>query len=212
MNAPIKQAGQGQPIKRSTQFYCAAKKTDGSPCRAYAIKGGRVCRVHGGMAPSVRAAAARRAQEEAARRQLANLGEPVAIDPAEALLQLIAWKYGEVKWLRARVQDLPGDELTWGLSQTDVGIGPEGPIDKATHKASPSVWWALLREAEDQLADYAARALRAGVDERRVKIAEQQGLMVHAVMMAVFNRLALTPEQWTLARAAAPEELRRLAG
>ena len=157
------------------------------------------------------AAARRNAELEAARGELLALGQPEAVDPAEALLQLIGWKYGEVKWLRARVQDMPGDELTWGLSQTDVGVGPEGPIDKVTHKASPSVWWALLREAEDQLADYAARALRAGVDERRVKIAEQQGLMVHAVMMAVFNRLALTPEQWALARAAAPEELRRLA-
>jgi hypothetical protein len=168
--------------------------------------------MHGGSAPAVRAAAARRAQEDAARRELATLGQPEAIDPAEALLQLIGWKYGEVKWLRARVQDVPHDELTWGMTQTDVGVGPEGPIDKVTEKASPSVWWALLREAEDQLADYAARALRAGVDERRVKVAEQQGLMVHAVMMAVFNRLALTPEQWVVAKTAAPEELRRLAG
>ena len=149
---------------------------------------------------------------EAARGELMALGQGESVDPAEALLQLISWKYGEVKWLRARVQDLPDDELAWGLSQTDVGVGPEGPIDKVTHKASPSVWWALLREAEDQLADYSTRALRAGVDERRVKLAEQQGLQVHAVMMAVFKRLALTPDQWSLARQAAPEELRRLAG
>lgn len=74
------------------------------------------------------------------------------------------------------------------------------------------MWWTLLREAENQLADYAARALRAGVDERRVKIAEQQGLAVHAVMMAIFHRLALTPAQWEMAKKAAPEELRKIAG
>ncbi|WP_083812675.1 hypothetical protein [Arthrobacter sp. FB24] len=145
-------------------------------------------------------------------KQLANLGQPEAVDPSEALLQLIGWKYGEVKWLRARVQDLPHNELTWGIAQTDVGIGPEGPIDKVTEKASPSVWWTLLRQAEDQLADYAARALRAGVEERRVKMAEQEGQMVHAVMLAIFHRIALTPEQWAMAQVAAPEELRRLAG
>lgn len=142
---------------------------------------------------------------------MVTLGQPEAVDPSEALLQLIAWKYGEVKWLRARVQEIPEDDLTWGRAQTDVGIGPEGVIDKVTEKASPSVWWALLRQAEDQLADYAARALRAGVEERRVKMAEQQGQMVHAVMMAVFNRIALTPAQWAMAQVAAPEELRRLA-
>ncbi|MFW0773549.1 hypothetical protein ACLRGI_10310 [Paenarthrobacter nitroguajacolicus] len=157
-------------------------------------------------------AAARRAQEAAAQEQLAVLGEPVDIDPGEALLKLVSWKYGEVLWLRAQVQELPASDLTWGRAQTDVGIGQEGPIDKTTEKAAPSVWWALLRQAEDQLADYAARALRAGVDERRVKIAEHQGSLVHSVIMAIFNRLALTPEQWNLARVAAPEELRRLAG
>jgi hypothetical protein len=186
-------------------------KQSGERCKRPAIIGGTVCKIHGGGSPAVRAAADRRAQEHEARRQLATLGQPEAVDPAEALLHLIAWKYGEVKWLRARVQDVPEDELTWGMAQSDFGRGPEGPIDKVTEKASPSVWWALLREAEDQLADYAARALRAGIEERRVKIAEQQGLMVHAVMMAVFHRLGLTPEQWSLAKVAAPEELRRLA-
>lgn len=190
---------------------CSAHKSGGGECAAHPIEGSSVCRVHGGSAPAVRAAAQRRVELEAARRQLATLGQPEAIDPAEALLQLIGWKYGEVKWLRARVQEVPEDDLTWGRAQTDVGVGPEGPIDKVTEKASPSVWWSLLREAENQLADYAARALRAGVDERKVRLAEQQGHMVHAVMMAIFNRLALTPAQWALANTAAPEELRRLA-
>ncbi len=31
---------------------CAAKRTDGQPCKAQAIRGKRVCRVHGGMTPS----------------------------------------------------------------------------------------------------------------------------------------------------------------
>lgn len=191
---------------------CTAKaKGTGERCRRSPIAGGTVCRVHGGASSSVRAAAARRAQEDAARQQLMALGEPEDIDPSEALLRLISWKYGEVKWLRARVKDLPVDELTWGVSQTDVGSGPEGPIDRVTEKASPSVWWTLLRQAEDQLAAYSERALRAGLEERRIRLAEQQGNMVHAVMMAIFNRLDLTPAQWETVQAVAPQELRRLA-
>lgn len=191
---------------------CTAKaKGTGERCRRSPIAGGTVCRVHGGASRVAKAAAARRAQEDAARQQLMALGEPEAIDPSEALLRLISWKYGEVKWLRARVQDLPDDELTWGVAQTDIGLGPEGPIDRVTEKASPSVWWGLLRQAEDQLASYAERALRAGIEERRVRLAEDQGNMVHAVMMAIFQRISLTPEQWDAVQVVAPQELRKLA-
>jgi hypothetical protein len=36
---------------------CTAKRTNGTPCKAHAIHGGRVCRIHGGAAPQVIAAA-----------------------------------------------------------------------------------------------------------------------------------------------------------
>ena len=39
---------------------CKAHKVNGEPCKAYAIKGGTVCRRHGGSAPQVRAKALER--------------------------------------------------------------------------------------------------------------------------------------------------------
>jgi hypothetical protein len=183
----------------------------GEQCGNPPVTGATVCRMHGGSSPAVKTAGQVRRQQELARRELAALGEPEAIDPAVALLQLISWKHGEVKWLRFRVQSLPEEELTWGKAEKQKGIGPQGPVDTTTEKAAPSLWWALLRQAEDQLADYATRALKSGLEERRVRMAEEQGDMVHAVMMAVFNRLQLTPIQWDLVKVAAPEELRRLA-
>lgn len=39
---------------------CTAHRSDGEPCRAYAITGGRVCVYHGGKAPQVREAARKR--------------------------------------------------------------------------------------------------------------------------------------------------------
>lgn len=188
----------------------ATAKQTGVRCKRRPIPGGAVCKIHGGGIPAVKAAAQRRRQQELAQQELAALGEPEAIDPAQALLKLISWKYGEVKWLRAKVQDLPAEDLTWGRSQTDFGVGRDGPVDTETQKAAPNVWWTLLRAAEDQLADYSTRALKAGLEERRVRLAEQQGDMVHQVMMAIFNRLELSPLQWELVQIAAPEELRRL--
>lgn len=51
---------------------CTAKRSNGQPCRGQAIRGARVCRVHGGSAPQV---------IEAARRRLLAL-----IDPALGVL------------------------------------------------------------------------------------------------------------------------------
>lgn len=48
---------------------CRAKsKQTGRRCGLYPVAGGTVCKWHGGGAPAVKAAAARKAQEEEARR------------------------------------------------------------------------------------------------------------------------------------------------
>ena len=54
------------PRKRQARR-CAARRTDGRPCGGYAVAGGTVCASHGGRAPQVKAAAARRVAEVAAR-------------------------------------------------------------------------------------------------------------------------------------------------
>ena len=48
----------GNPLRCS-----ATSKTTGQPCKGLAIAGGKVCRMHGGSAPQVRAAAAFRVME-----------------------------------------------------------------------------------------------------------------------------------------------------
>ncbi len=44
---------------------CNARKRNGEPCKAMAARGANVCRVHGGSAPQVNAAAQRRLQQAA---------------------------------------------------------------------------------------------------------------------------------------------------
>jgi hypothetical protein len=72
----------------------AHRSTDGLPCRAWSVRGARVCRVHGGMIPHVRRAAA-------ARIELLKAARRMNADPAR-LAQLIGWEYG----LRTRMRDL----------------------------------------------------------------------------------------------------------
>src|SRR5690242_18758926 len=45
---------------RGPMNQCTARRSDGQPCKAQAIRGGSVCRVHGGSAPQVRRKAAER--------------------------------------------------------------------------------------------------------------------------------------------------------
>ena len=52
---------------------CTARRKNGQPCGAKAIRGGTVCRMHGGGAPQVKAAAAARLR--------------AMVDPALGLLQ-----------------------------------------------------------------------------------------------------------------------------
>ena len=73
---------------------CTARKQNGEPCKAMAARGATVCRVHGGSAPQVKAAAARRIQnalDAAAKRLLgfafdADVSESIALSAVNGIL------------------------------------------------------------------------------------------------------------------------------
>jgi hypothetical protein len=58
------------PARLRLRVRCTAHRTDGAPCKAWAIRGGRVCAAHGGRAPQVRDAARRRLESAALTRYL----------------------------------------------------------------------------------------------------------------------------------------------
>ncbi|MGN7250065.1 hypothetical protein [Arthrobacter sp. SAFR-014] len=140
-----------------------------------------------------------------------TLGLPVDVDPGKALLDEIHWTAGHVAWLREKVQELEAEELVWGKTQHDDGVGPQGVVDVTTEKAAPSVWYDLYLKEREHLAKVCALALRAGIEERRVKLAENQGLLVADVIRRILNALGLTPEQQLLVPEIVPRELRALA-
>jgi hypothetical protein len=144
-------------------------------------------------------------------RAVVTLGLPVDIDPAKALLDEIHWCAGHVAWLRGKVQEVTDQDLVWGRVQTDNGIGPQGPVDMSTEKAGPNVWLELYNQERDRFHRVCALALRSGIEERRVKLAEQQGDLVAAVVNRILNRLNLTPAQWSEVPVIVPEEFRAIA-
>jgi hypothetical protein len=169
---------------------CKAKRHDGEPCQAHAIRHAAVCRVHGGSAKQVRQAAARReamAGAESAVKRLAAVAEPSTpvVDPLEALAVLA----GEVlRWkdlLAAHVADLDGLRYS-GISGEQV----RGEI-------------MLFGQALDRCNTVLSTYARLGIDERLVRIEEQRADMIAVIIRAVLadRELALTDEQTALAPA-----------
>lgn len=63
---------------------CTAKNNRGEPCGRYAIRGGTVCRSHGGAAPQVRAAAQLRLAE-LVNPALATIAREMTMSPVSAV-------------------------------------------------------------------------------------------------------------------------------
>lgn len=168
--------------------------------------------MHGGKAPQAVAAAERRQAEVAAYEQLRSalakaFGEQVPeIAPAEAMLQAVSWKYSEVVFLRGKVAELSEKQMVWGKTRSKTGGDDYG----TTRESKPNVWWSMLRTAEEQLVKFAAAARAAGCDERRVQLAEQQGVLLAGVIRRVLDRLELSEPQRELVSVVVPQELRAL--
>lgn len=196
---------------------CTAKaKSTGVQCARYAIEGASTCRVHGSGSKKAKAAAARRVAEAKAaaeaEKAVVTLGLSRDVSPSEALLEEVRWTAGHVDWLRDRVREVERDELVWGKTKVKDGYGPMGPSAETVEGATPSVWYDLYERERKHLVAVCTAALRAGVEERRVRLAEAQGEQVAAVIKAILGDLQLTAAQQERVGEVVPRRLRLLAG
>jgi hypothetical protein len=188
---------------------CKAKsRRTGDRCQRWPMLGQDVCPTHGGKAPQNLAAAARRMAEVKAAKYVETFGLPREIDPRDALLEEVYRTAGAIDWLHAQVQELQRDEVTWGKTEeTDKGSGEFTGTD-ITHAAAVNVWVQLWQSERKHLVDVSKAAISAGIEERRVKLAEQQGALLAGVIKAVLGDLELTPEQAARAPRVVADRLR----
>ena len=73
-----------------------------------------------------------------------------------------------------------------------------------------NVWLKLWNEERDRLARAAAAAIKAGIEERRVALAEQHGQAIAAAIHRILDRLDLDARQRTLVGQVVPDELRAI--
>jgi hypothetical protein len=133
------------------------------------------------------------------------------VAPDVALLEEVHRSAGHVAWLGEKVAELEAEDLVWGKTEEVEKQATEFGGTDTTFKAVPNIWLTLYQQERKHLASVCKDALAAGIAERQVKLAEQQGVLLAAVISRVLNRLGLNDEQRALIATVVPEELRAAA-
>lgn len=192
----------------SQQCQARSKRT-GKQCGRAAAPGAKTCHMHGSATAVSKAAAQRRVALAEARLAAETLGLLIDISPEQALLDEVQRAAGMVAFYQSRVEEIAEggvQQLVFGLAKSKIG-GEDGGD---TFEAKPNVWLELFNGERDRLTRVCTAALRAGIEERRVKLAEQQGILVAAVIRRILTRLNLSDAQAALVGTVVPEELRAL--
>lgn len=195
----------------------ARAKKSGGQCTKWAMKGQKVCHMHGGKAPQSLKMAEERVTEEKAAALVATYGLRVQTTATEALLEEVQWTAGHVAWLRERVQEIEGAALVegtdrehpliWGVTKEKSGGEDRG----TTEEAAPNIWLKLYQQERTHLVKVCSEAIRAGIEERKIQLAEQQGELVAQAIRKILGDLQLTPAQQALVPQVVPRHLRALA-
>ncbi len=216
---------------------CGARTSSGAPCKQPAGArtshlGFGACYRHGGTLPNVITRAQQEAAEFHAMRELARFGQTPAADPEQALLDLVSQSAALVRWYGDRVAFLVDqkpdstdlnnrgsrDSFRRNTQGYDEGAGLFGPVidvdkDGAEHvvgeeeRGMVKAWNA----ERDRLAKYTSAALKAGIEKRRIEMAESQGQQIVVVVNRVLISLGLDEALVAQARTLMAAEFRQIA-
>jgi hypothetical protein len=166
-------------------------------CKGWAIMGLAVCAMHGGNTKAARAKADRvMAEMEAkflmkreATKLLKRLGGRLDIDPVDAIFECVQESAANVAVLRSYVEKLdievaddgaivfPEKEIEWDKGGTYVPARIHAIVD-------------LYNQERDRLVKFSKFAIDAGLDERKVRVAESQAQELGRAFAATLDAMA----------------------
>lgn len=136
---------------------------------------------------------------------MSTYGDPIDVDPQEALLLEVQRTAGHVEWMRQLIA-----EFGEAFNKDDSESGGERALAQFSPALgmTPSVWLQIYHEERKHLVNAAKAAISAGVAERKVRIVEEQARQLAMVFKAfmMHEGLGMTPKQ----RVAAPAIFREL--
>lgn len=178
----------------------------GERCEHGRTPGLQVCSFHGGRSPQGKRASAMYLAEKKVRKQMETYGRPIDITATEAIMEEVQRTAGHVKWLGDLVAELSVEDLVWNTTRVKEGGQDAG----TTQEAVPHALVKLYKEERAHLVRASAEAIRCGIEERYVRLAERQGEMVAETFKGILADLNLTEQQKVMARNIVPFRLRQL--
>lgn len=154
------------------------------------------CKLHGGASPRAEVAG----QIQLAHREYQVMGVPLDVHPHEALLECVRIAAGEVQYASERIAELDAAEAVGhvtsslnrplkeekGAESVDFTVTEVRTDSPALH-----VWIQVRHKAMDRLVTYSATALKAGIEERLVHLAEGQGQLLAQAIQGVLAELGV---------------------
>lgn len=126
------------------------------------------------------------------------MGTPLDVDPHDALLHAIRIAAGEVAYCDAQIRRLEEDELFERPRKKTYQRLPSGSLELIEERRDAEVisrWVSLRRDAADRMARYSKMAIDAGIDERRVAVAERVADVIAPLLQNLADDLNLTSKQ-----------------
>jgi hypothetical protein len=177
---------------------CSARKSNGQPCKAYPIHGTTVCRVHGGSAPQVRAAAKARLAEAKARQEAAKYvhNAPELADPLGELLRVAGQMVAFKDFMGERVAQMQAEEYRYKSGQG---------LEQLRSEIS------LFTQAMSQVAKVIESMAKLDLEARRTRVQEQEIALLSQALDNILTRLELTDDQRSRSSTIIVEELQAIA-
>jgi hypothetical protein len=187
---------------------CGAAGKDG-PCRNGAgertdhLGTGR-CYRHGGATPTHQINAEKTMAEQALQEALTTFGLEVETTAEDALMGALMRAHGTVLFYRSRVRALTDDQMVYGtrrITRTVRPAGPNGPAgatqmieDVTVAETTVNVWVRLLEGAEKHLLAVASQVAALDIEQRRVKIAEEQGAFIFEATARILAKMGISED------------------
>lgn len=161
--------------------YCGAKTRKGGTCKRPAgwgtsHVGYKTCKLHGGSMPTH----VKSAQNEQALEAVQKYALPIKTDPHEALIDELERTAGWIAFLNEQVQALDSESDMLRLK----GGGKDG-----IPEVVPDTWIQMLNNERAHFVHVAKTCIAVGIEERRVKIAEQQGELIAGLVRGLLEDL-----------------------
>jgi hypothetical protein len=213
--APCEKCGEKHVTGLGTAPPCMGHKKDGSSCRMPSLRGGSYCTVHGGQFPNVKKAAAKRVAtvkaEVVMQEAITTFGLRRDITPMEALLEEVSRTAANVEWLEHKVREIAQEDeekLVWGLTKIEDIEAAKDRGTNTTEEARVNIWYELLTRERDHLVKVSSAAIKAGVSEIQVRLAEDQATKIAAAIQRLIDDLDLSKKQLERVPTIVPQVLR----